>query len=137
MFFSSFQCLLIGSSLEDYITVWLDGAADPVAVSLSSYGPCNRKTPPTQMWTTGIQVRYPEAGPVPDTATYIQKLEREKEARDRGETKDNRSFLAKYVSLWFRKFFELYFPFPFPRCCIFFFPSCFSPFRFISVSKFM
>lgn len=43
-------------------------------------------------------VRYPDGGPVPDTATYIQKLEREREARERGETKDNRSFLAKYVS---------------------------------------
>lgn len=26
----------------------------------------------------------------------MQKLEKEREARDRGETKDNRSFLAKY-----------------------------------------
>jgi hypothetical protein len=34
----------------------------------------------------------------PDTAAYIQKLEKEREARERGETKDNRSFLAKYVS---------------------------------------
>lgn len=35
----------------------------------------------------------------PDTATYIQKLEREREAREKGELKDNRSFLAKYVSM--------------------------------------
>ena len=34
----------------------------------------------------------------PDTATYIQKVEREREAKERGEVKDNRSFLAKYVS---------------------------------------
>lgn len=34
----------------------------------------------------------------PDTASYIQKLEREREAREKGELKDNRSFLAKYVS---------------------------------------
>ncbi|KAG8327049.1 ER membrane protein complex subunit 10 [Homalodisca vitripennis] len=32
----------------------------------------------------------------PDTAAYIQKLEREREARERGDVKDNRSFLAKY-----------------------------------------
>ncbi|XP_012255718.2 ER membrane protein complex subunit 10 [Athalia rosae] len=89
-------CLLLGAELEDFLTIWLDGAAEPVAVSLSSYGPCSREAPPTHMWTTGIQVRYPEAGPVPDTATFIQKLEREKEARERGDTKDNRSFLAKY-----------------------------------------
>lgn len=34
----------------------------------------------------------------PDTASYIQKLEREREAREKGDLKDNRSFLAKYVS---------------------------------------
>jgi len=51
------------------------------------------------MWTTNVAVRYPDSGPVPDTATYIQKLEREREAREKGETKDNRSFLAKYVRI--------------------------------------
>jgi len=40
----------------------------------------------------------PFTGFSPDTAAYIQKLEKEREARERGETKDNRSFLAKYVS---------------------------------------
>lgn len=52
------------------------------------------------MWTTNVVVRYPDGGPIPDTATYIQKLEREREARERGETKDNRSFLAKYVRIF-------------------------------------
>jgi hypothetical protein len=33
----------------------------------------------------------------PDTSAFIQKMEKEKEARERGETKDTRSFLAKYV----------------------------------------
>lgn len=33
----------------------------------------------------------------PDTSAFIQKMEKEKEARDRGETKDTRSFLTKYV----------------------------------------
>lgn len=37
----------------------------------------------------------------PDTASYIQKLEREREAREKGELKDNRSFLAKYVSSFY------------------------------------
>ena len=30
---------------------------------------------------------------------YVQKIEQEKVAKERGETKDNRSFLAKYVIL--------------------------------------
>lgn len=41
----------------------------------------------------------------PDTASYIQKLEREREAREKGEFKDNRSFFAKYVS--FNIFYNL------------------------------
>lgn len=32
----------------------------------------------------------------PDTASFVQKIEREREARDRGEVKDNRSFIGKY-----------------------------------------
>lgn len=31
---------------------------------------------------------------------YVQKIEQEKVAKERGETKDNRSFIAKYVSRW-------------------------------------
>ena len=34
----------------------------------------------------------------PDTASYIQKLEREREAKERGVAQDNRSLFAKYVS---------------------------------------
>jgi hypothetical protein len=29
---------------------------------------------------------------------FVQKVEQEKVAKERGETKDNRSFIAKYVS---------------------------------------
>ena len=29
---------------------------------------------------------------------YVQKIEQEKVAKERGETKDNRSFIAKYVN---------------------------------------
>ncbi|KAL0839508.1 hypothetical protein ABMA28_016213 [Loxostege sticticalis] len=45
---------------------------------------------------SNFYLRYVEQAPVPDTASYIQKLEREREAREKGELKDNRSFLAKY-----------------------------------------
>lgn len=100
------QCYLLGSDLEDIVTVWLDTAAEPIAVSISSLGPCTLDNPFTNMWTTNVVVRYPDGGPIPDTAMYIQKLEREREARERGETKDNRSFLAKYVSIFLLK--EIY-----------------------------
>jgi hypothetical protein len=36
-----------------------------------------------------------ENGPVPDTAAFIQKIEEERKM-EKGEGKDNRSFLAKY-----------------------------------------
>lgn len=32
----------------------------------------------------------------PDTAAFVQRLEREREARDSGETKDQRGFFARY-----------------------------------------
>lgn len=89
-------CYLLGSDLEDTITIWLDSAAEPIVVSLSSPGPCATDKPFTYMWTTNVVVKYPDGGPVPDTAAYIQKLEREREAKGREEAKDNRSFFAKY-----------------------------------------
>lgn len=92
------QCNLLGSNLEDVLYVWLDSTAEPVAVNLVSRGACSLERPMTQMWTSEVQMKYPDGGPIPDTATYIQKIEREKQARESGDIKDNRSFLAKYVS---------------------------------------
>lgn len=36
-----------------------------------------------------------ENGPVPDTAAFIQRVEENKRKEEKGEVKDNRSFLAK------------------------------------------
>lgn len=48
-------------------------------------------------FSTYVSLKGIEQAPVPDTAGFIQKIEKEREARDRGETKDNnRSFLSKY-----------------------------------------
>ncbi|XP_001604605.1 ER membrane protein complex subunit 10 [Nasonia vitripennis] len=93
---SVLACNLVGSNLQDTLYIWLDSTAEPVAINLISRGPCSQDTPATQMWTTEVQVKYPDGGPIPDTATYIQKIEREKQARESGEVKDNRSFFAKY-----------------------------------------
>ncbi|XP_058788702.1 ER membrane protein complex subunit 10 [Phymastichus coffea] len=93
---SVLACHLLGSNLQDKLYIWIDSSAEPVAVNLVSKGPCSVESPMTQMWTTDTKVQYPDGGPVPDTATYIQKLEREKQARESGEVKDNRSFFAKY-----------------------------------------
>ena len=45
-----------------------------------------------------ILVQPMEMGPQPDTAAFIQRIEQEKLAKERGETKDNRSFFAKWVN---------------------------------------
>jgi hypothetical protein len=45
---------------------------------------------------TKANVNHMEPGPQPDTASFIQKIEQDKLAKQRGETKDNRSFIAKY-----------------------------------------
>ena len=42
-----------------------------------------------------VLVQPMEMGPQPDTAAFIQRMEQEKLAKERGETKDNRSFFAK------------------------------------------
>lgn len=89
-------CYLLGSDLEDVITIWLDSAAEPIAVTVSSSGPCTLDNPFTNMWTTNVVVRYTDGGPIPNTSVYLEKLERERESREKGENKDNRSFLAKY-----------------------------------------
>ena len=47
-------------------------------------------------WRTKVAVASMEPGPVPDTAAFIQKMEEEKRKVEKGEVKDNRSFLAKY-----------------------------------------
>ena len=47
-------------------------------------------------FSTVVTLKTIEQAPVPDTAGFIQKIEKEREARDRGETKDNRSFVSKY-----------------------------------------
>lgn len=36
----------------------------------------------------------------PDTQSYLDKMDKEKKARQHGAESDNRSFLAKYVSLF-------------------------------------
>ena len=42
-----------------------------------------------------VLVQPMELGPQPDTAAFVQRMEQEKLAKERGETKDNRSFFAK------------------------------------------
>uniref|UniRef100_A0A1B6LF15 ER membrane protein complex subunit 10 n=1 Tax=Graphocephala atropunctata TaxID=36148 RepID=A0A1B6LF15_9HEMI len=93
-------CLLVESYLSDAVTVSVDYAGTVIAVTLSPTVSVCQNHPVNivdlRRFNTNLQFRHIEQGPMPDTAAYIQKLEREREARERGDVKDNRSFLAKY-----------------------------------------
>nr|CAD7265478.1 unnamed protein product [Timema shepardi] len=96
------MCALVESHMSDVVTLSLSQDNNIIAVSLSTQpiAGCGSLVDQQHLKTfnTTVVFRHMETGPVPDTATYVQKLEREREARERGDTKDNRSFLAKYVS---------------------------------------
>jgi ER membrane protein complex subunit 10 len=68
---------------------------DPVSDDCSTLSPAIINLLPNE-YSTVVTLKAIEQAPIPDTASFIQKVEKEREARDRGETKDNRSFLSKY-----------------------------------------
>ncbi|KAF2901030.1 hypothetical protein ILUMI_05170 [Ignelater luminosus] len=100
VFISSVKaCMLAESDLNDILSVSLDYSGKVVTVTLAvaSTATCEGAVVPIDKlkeFSTSVYVRHPENGPVPDTITYTQKLE--KQAKEKGEVKDNRSFLAKY-----------------------------------------
>ncbi|XP_066998798.2 ER membrane protein complex subunit 10 isoform X2 [Anabrus simplex] len=118
-------CSLVESQLSDILTVSLDHTGSVIAVSMTtSPAVCEGRyvsKDDLRYFNTTVFVKHMEVGPVPDTAAYIQKLEREKEARERGETKDNRSFLAKYVSYLVAFFWKLLDFLIYVIICVFFF----------------
>jgi len=94
-------CMLAEAELTDIITITLDYNSKIITIieSIASTSSCQgADVSPTKLkeFSTSVHVQLTESGPTPDTASYIQKLEREREAKERGEHKDNRSFLAKY-----------------------------------------
>ncbi|XP_044744387.1 ER membrane protein complex subunit 10 [Coccinella septempunctata] len=94
-------CMLAEAELDDRLSISLDYAGRVVAVSqiIASKSSCEGATVPLdklKYFTTNVYVRHAEMGPIPDTASYIQRIEREREAKERGEGKDNRSLFAKY-----------------------------------------
>ncbi|CAL4111019.1 unnamed protein product, partial [Meganyctiphanes norvegica] len=91
-------CQVYESGLSETLTLMLDGAGSSVA-SVGLFPPiavCTGEGPitPPQQYNTTIIIRSPIMAPVPDTATYITKMEAMKS--EKAEGKDNRSFLAKY-----------------------------------------
>ncbi|XP_041972830.1 ER membrane protein complex subunit 10-like [Aricia agestis] len=99
-FFSSVKAAaFLESGLSDLISVWVLPCGEVIAVNFQVANSSKTDTQyrsPTYDINSKFYLRQVDQAPVPDTASYIQKLEREREAREKGEFKDNRSFLAKY-----------------------------------------
>ena len=99
-------CTLVENRLSDVIVLHVDWKLQMVGVSIvapkrSDAARAKRSsaaqaaTAPTRFSST-VTMQAMEVGPTPDTAAFIQKMEQEKLQKQRGETKDNRSFFAKY-----------------------------------------
>ncbi|XP_045459670.1 ER membrane protein complex subunit 10 [Melitaea cinxia] len=88
------------NGLSDIIRAWVLPNGEVIALSLqagntSQTKPIEYKSTDNKL-NSSFYIRHVDQAPLPDTASYIQKMEREREAREKGELKDNRSFLAKY-----------------------------------------
>ena len=100
-------CSLYQSSLSDLISVYFDSTGSFMGLSVATHNPhCSVLTDvPLKSFNSTVEVYSTTNGPLPDTQTYLLRLEQEKHEKLRGEKGDNRSFLAKYVSIARRKLF--------------------------------
>lgn len=90
-------CTLIQSGLKDLLTIHLDWRSQIVGISITSQKPTGVLLGSSMdNFSTRVNIQHMESGPQPDTSAFIQKMEQEKLAKQRGETKDNRSFFSKY-----------------------------------------
>ena len=86
-------CNLVRSGLSDLFNIQLDWRSKIVAIHLST--PSYKSNSANAGFKSKAIVQQMESGPAPDTASFIQRMEEEKLAKQRGETKDNRGFFAK------------------------------------------
>lgn len=92
-------CSVYSSNLVDFLTINLSPNNDFVSVNIFTSDPeCNSELPQTlsSRFNTTVQVDSGIVGPVPDTATYVKRLEEERQSKLREGKEDNRSFFAKY-----------------------------------------
>ncbi|KAI8116928.1 ER membrane protein complex subunit 10 [Lucilia cuprina] len=96
-------CNLLSSQLNDELWISIDANGYVNALSLSTsdgdFTDCSTldfSNLSITEFNTEVLIKHTELAPIPDTASFIQKIEREREARERGENKDNRGFFAKY-----------------------------------------
>lgn len=91
---------LLTNQLNDEIWVSIDvngyvNGLTYYVVNLGAVGDGSMAAVLPDYFKTEFIIKYTELAPVPDTASFIQRMERE--AAERSESKDNRGFFAKYV----------------------------------------
>ncbi|XP_054734065.1 ER membrane protein complex subunit 10 [Anastrepha obliqua] len=102
VFFSATRaCNLMEAQLNDVLWVSVDnsGYVNAITILTSGSQKCFNEEISTfglEDFNTDVLIRHTEMAPFPDTTSFIQKVEREREARERGESRDNRGFFAKY-----------------------------------------
>nr|CAG4645961.1 EOG090X0JXR [Lynceus sp. MCZ IZ 141354] len=90
-------CSILKSGLSDSIGFHFDSQGNPVGMGLTTFNPiCEGEDADETVFSTSAQLHFSEPGPQPDVTFYVQRQEQEKVAKERGDTKDNRSFFAKY-----------------------------------------
>ncbi|XP_023167026.2 ER membrane protein complex subunit 10 [Drosophila hydei] len=101
---SSKACSLLLAQFNDVLWVSLDPngyvtgitTSQDLAPKITECSSENTQQINEKSFSSDVIIRHAELAPVPDTGSFIQKFEREREARERGEVRDNRGFFAKY-----------------------------------------
>lgn len=98
-------CSIFSPPFAEILTVNMDSTGKFISLSIKGGNPSclpevvaegalpsqRRKQP-----TTTVTVQQTLAAPIPDTQSYLQRLEQERIEKLKGSQQDNRSFLAKY-----------------------------------------
>lgn len=93
------SCSILNSKLSDIITINLSPLNEFISINLITTDPeCSREVPKDlpDEFKSIILIQSGSVGPIPDTATYIKRLEEERQSKLREGKEDNRSFFAKY-----------------------------------------
>uniref|UniRef100_A0A6G1S7Y6 ER membrane protein complex subunit 10 n=1 Tax=Aceria tosichella TaxID=561515 RepID=A0A6G1S7Y6_9ACAR len=94
------SCSLYSSNLNDFLVVNLNALNEFISVNLYTTDPeCTNPPsvePLSSKFNTTVLIEPSTLGPQPDTATYIKRLEEERQNKMKEGKEDNRSFLAKY-----------------------------------------
>jgi hypothetical protein len=89
-------CMLVASKLNDVLVIHVDWKTQMVGLSMSPPKNTRSASGVPRSFVSKVQLQQMESGPSPDTSAFIQKMEQENLSKQRGETKDNRSFFTKY-----------------------------------------